>query len=347
MLNKEFIESVRFNCNVSDAKYWGFFSICSLLLRLRELFKVEENLEPWESIDKEKIYEWIEKKEEIWKLLENEEFRTLKINGTLFEPFEAEKINKIISRQGYVYGAGHALFMKPSFFIGIIRSYQEIDGYKVYLVEREIVRDIFSSPGMSIEKTIFIRRSDIKFRLWDHLNDWLNKKGNIYDYLISTFQHPSKWKYPFEEFNKILDKYCKLVLYHEISEQEESVSDWRDIIRKCQSSKTEHILRSIQDFIADLAEKGPIKKAILEHDKELICLYLASRGPYQRKIFKNSLYQLEKAVIEEDWDEVDNLRVSNLNHWKNYYIKIMDIFRADDYEKAKRITDKIFNGGWN
>jgi len=63
MLNTELLDTVRYNCNVSDANYWGYFSLCSLLLRLRELFKIERNLEPWDSVKNEEIFPWIEKKE--------------------------------------------------------------------------------------------------------------------------------------------------------------------------------------------------------------------------------------------------------------------------------------------
>jgi hypothetical protein len=31
------IDDIKFNCEVSDAKYWGHFSICGLLMRLRAL----------------------------------------------------------------------------------------------------------------------------------------------------------------------------------------------------------------------------------------------------------------------------------------------------------------------
>ncbi|MCX8034100.1 MAG: hypothetical protein N3A00_02130, partial [Thermodesulfovibrio sp.] len=191
MINSEFIETVSYNCDVSDAKYWGYFSICTLLLRLRELFKVGKNLEPWDRIDNEEIIPWIDKKEKTWKELEEANLMPIQLNGKSFSPFNTDEINTIIVNDGFVYGAGYALFMKPSFFVGKIKNYEKIDGYDVYFIEKEFVRDLFSSPGMSIGKTVFIRITDIKFRLWEYLQSWLDKKGEIYEFLISRFKHPS------------------------------------------------------------------------------------------------------------------------------------------------------------
>jgi len=38
---------IKHNCNISDARYWGMYSLCGLLLRLRELYKVEKGIRPW------------------------------------------------------------------------------------------------------------------------------------------------------------------------------------------------------------------------------------------------------------------------------------------------------------
>jgi len=32
---KKLIDQIKFNCNLSDARFWGYYSICGLLLRMR------------------------------------------------------------------------------------------------------------------------------------------------------------------------------------------------------------------------------------------------------------------------------------------------------------------------
>lgn len=346
MLNSEFFKTISFNCDVSDANYWGYFSICTLLLRLRQLFKIERNLEPWDKISNEEIFPWIEKKETTWKELENAQLIPIRINGKSYSPFHIDEINSIIVNNGFVYGAGFALFMKPSFFVGIIHRFEKIEGYSVYFIDKEIVRDMFSSPGMSIGKTVFIRLTDIKYRLWEDLQSWIGKKG-AYEIVLSKFGNPNMWQHPFKEFKKIVDKYSKIVLYHEIAEQEESAPYWNEIIKKCDNSKTEHILRGIKDFVADFSERGPLHKAFIEKDKELLGLYIISQGAYQKKILKPALLQIEKALISDDWQKIEEIRIREFNKWKNNHEQILEIFKSQGIDAVKNLTNKIFEGGIN
>jgi len=348
MLNPEFFNTVKYNCDVSDANYWGYFSICTLLLRLRELFKIERELEPWENIKNEEIFPWIEKKEKRWKELENAKLIPIKINGNFYSPFDIDDINSITVKNGFVYGAGYALFMKPSFFIGSIHRFEKIDGYNVYFIDKEVVRDIFSSPGMSIGENIFIRLTDIKYRLWENLQSWVSKKGAIYEIILSEFGNPNEWKYPFEKFKNIVDKYSKIVLYHEIAEQKENTLQWNEIIKYCDTSKAEHILRGIKDFVADLSENGPVHRAFIEKDKKLLGLYILSQGIYQKKILKITMHQIEKALILNDWQKIEEIRINEFNKWKNNLEKILNTFNIHGFKEVKNLTDKIFEeGGMN
>ncbi|WP_353684819.1 Sfum_1244 family protein [Thermodesulfovibrio sp. 3907-1M] len=345
MLNPDFFKTVSYNCDVSDANYWGYFSICTLLLRLRELFKIERGLEPWDSISNEEILPWIEKKEAVWKKLENATLVPIQINGNSYSPFDIDEINSIIVNNGFVYGAGFALFMKPSFFVGSIYRFEKIDGYNVYFIDKEIVRDIFSSPGMSVGDTIFIRLTDIKYRLWEDLQSWRGKNSHEF-FLKYGILHDSQISS--EEFKKIVNTYSKIVLYHEIAEQQLNSSCWNEMIKKCDNSKTEHILRGIIDFIADFSEKGPVYKAVLERNKELLSLYILTQGAYQKKILKPVFLQIQKALISDDWQKIEEIRNLEFNRWKNNHKQILEIFKLQGFEAVKNLTDKIFvEGGIN
>ena len=109
-------EDVKFNCDVSDAKYWGFFSVCGLLMRLRDLFRSESNLRPWSTIEKEKISSWIAAKESAWPALEKEEFRDLSIGGRTFDPFDVSGINTALNEEGLSTEPGTDCTRNPLFF---------------------------------------------------------------------------------------------------------------------------------------------------------------------------------------------------------------------------------------
>ena len=65
---------IKRNCNISDARYWGMYSLCGLLLRLRELYKVEKGIRPWENILQQDMGEWITGRENLWQELEDKDF---------------------------------------------------------------------------------------------------------------------------------------------------------------------------------------------------------------------------------------------------------------------------------
>ncbi len=65
----EFTNGVRFNCDVTDAKHAGIYSVCGLVMRLRDLYKWEHRLPPWQEDASDKVLEWIGEKETHWETL--------------------------------------------------------------------------------------------------------------------------------------------------------------------------------------------------------------------------------------------------------------------------------------
>ncbi|MCK7515476.1 MAG: hypothetical protein MZV70_73500 [Desulfobacterales bacterium] len=63
------IPQIQRNCDISDAHHGGIFSICGLALRLRDLFKWERGLAPWEEGDPAAVLEWIGVREAYWETL--------------------------------------------------------------------------------------------------------------------------------------------------------------------------------------------------------------------------------------------------------------------------------------
>lgn len=345
MVDAEFFERVSFNCDVSDAKFWGNFSICTLLLRLRELFKIERALEPWDSVENSEILEWIEKKEKTWHSLENAEFVSIKLNSSLYSPFDITQINEKILKHNLVYGAGYALYMKPSFFVGSIEKIKRINGYTVYFVGREIARDLFSSPGMSLNQNIYIRLTDIKYRLWENFQNWNKKERKLTEFILFKPTERTNQGDIIEKFSKLVKKFAEIVMYHELAEQNERFDEWRIILSECNSNKEEQIIRALVDFVADFSEYGPVKKAISERDSFMLSLYVLTLGPYQKKILRNLVEKIEEALPFEDWETIEKLRKEQLKKWKSQLKEIIEVHGEYGFSQVKNIVDRIFKGG--
>ena len=71
------IPQVLKNCDISDSRHAGLFSVCGLALRLRDLYKWEKGLDPWLEKDSSAILDWIGEKEQIWEQIAENDYRVL------------------------------------------------------------------------------------------------------------------------------------------------------------------------------------------------------------------------------------------------------------------------------
>jgi hypothetical protein len=121
------------NCNIADARHAGLYSICGLALRLRDLYKWENRLDPWIENDPSEVLKWIGDKEETWEKLVEKDFGDITLLGNQFDPFDVKGINAILEPHGYIYGGGYARGLKPSFFLAAIEDKKEKNGITIFV----------------------------------------------------------------------------------------------------------------------------------------------------------------------------------------------------------------------
>jgi hypothetical protein len=304
-------EDIKFNCDVSDAKYWGFFSICGLLLRYRDLYRSENDLRSWSNIRREDIAAWIDQKESRWPELEQKEFRDLIADGKAFDPFDAAGINLLIGPQGLVYGAGYGMYMKPTFFLAELRSTKEVSGVVVHTSGTEYVRDLFTASAMLQGNTVFLRREPLSILLQYKFSE-MNAKNNTV--LTDAFAH---YGFPHrqlmddtleERLEGLTDRYSGIVLCHEIAEFKESVPEWNDILAAAGDRMNEHYLRAIKDLIADTSEHGPLRRIVETKDRGALGLSVAFLEGYQRALFPELRDSYAEFLGTKDWDAIEKAR---------------------------------------
>lgn len=314
-------ETVKLNCNISDAKYWGYFSICGLLMRMRDLYRSEKGIKPWEPIPQERIMHWIAEKESLWKNLEDRELEPLQIEDHLFSPFDILEINLRLNNKGYVYGAGYGLYMKPTFFISDLVDKREINDYTVYISKKEHIRDLFSSAAMLQGRCIFIRLEPLKALLWEK---FLNLRTKENPGVRNAFQRfgIAPDSPPDEKFETKLDelalRYSEMLLYHEIAESVEDIPEWTELLLSVKERRTELILRALKDHIADTSDYGPIKMAIDRGAIDLLNLYIDFMEGYRLIVYPSFIDTLKSG---------DPLRIEGL--------------RQETYRKSIALRDAI------
>ena len=106
MLDRKHLSlQVKNNCNISDARYWDSYSLCGLLMRLRELYRAEKGLQLWEPVSNSDIGQWINEREKLWKEIVHDDFKKIEVQGKQFRPFDIDEINTFMRKENILYGS--------------------------------------------------------------------------------------------------------------------------------------------------------------------------------------------------------------------------------------------------
>ena len=307
------LADIKHNCDISDAVYWGYFSICGLLMRYRDLFRSEHRLDPWSAIPRQDIATWIEQKESRWPELEGRAFRQLTIEGRMFDPFDADGVNAAVGGRGIVYGAGYGTFLKPTFFLASIAAVSEIDGHRVYTTDRELVRDLFTSPAMLRERTITIRRDPLRALLWDLYTQLRSGGESIMAeaFVLHGLEPGCSDGYRITDaLERMAGAYAGVLLRHELAESQESLPAWKGLLAAGLDRKAEHFLRAVQDLIADTSAAGPLRNCVENRDRRGLALAVGLMERYRSSLVPELRSAYRRFRENGDWMAVERTRTA-------------------------------------
>jgi hypothetical protein len=304
-------QDIKFNCDVSDARYWGYFSICGLLLRYRDLYRSEQGLKPWASIANEEITAWIQAKEARWPELENQDFQQLTIAGKRYDPFDVDAVNKALKPEGLVYGAGYGMYMKPTFFLAQLKSNRRDAGLTVHISGTELVRDLLTAPAMLQEATIFLRLEPLLILLHFKYSELNARRNSMLEDGFARYGFHARQLIDdiFEKrLQGLAERYAELIILHEIAEHKEGVPEWKEILADAGDRKNEHYLRALKDLIADTSEAGPLKQIIETRDHGALALSVALMEGFHRLLFPEIRTVYKDFTGHGDWGAVEQTR---------------------------------------
>jgi len=333
------LEDIKHNCDISDAQFWGYFSICGLLMRYRDLYRSEQGLEPWAPIDREAIARWIQHKEARWPELEDRPFRNLTIEGVRRDPFDLDAVNGFLERQDLIYGAGYGMYLKPSFFVARAVSASEVEGHRVVTTDREVVRDLFTSPAMLQGGTIFLRLEPLKAYLWDRFVQIAPGRcaalaGAFRLFGIEPGRSPDR---AFEEaLGRMASVYAAVLLRHELAESAESAPDWRKVLADVRDRKVELYMRSVQDVLADTADRGPLRRIIVDRDERSLALYVGLLDGYRRVLFPELRRAYSAFEKDKNWQAVDEARLQCYARQQELKRSVLELAGSGDGEERTR-----------
>ena len=283
------IEQVRYNCSLSDARFAGHYSICGLALRLRDLFKWEQRMAPWEERDAAEVLHWIDRKEQLWERIQGEDFVPLDIDGTVYDPFDSAAINAGLVSRGLFYGAGYAQSLKPSFVLGRVDARHRHNGLTIMHLGEEFARDLLTLPALSQGEEIVLRKEAVRLFVWDQIFYITPSRRPFLDFALKhagiESTDPAALR---SRFGGLLKDLYDVFVKHEIGERKDAcfhTDTWRAMIAAFPHSPVELLLRAVKDMLADTGPSGPLRAIIDARQAVPLGFYLVFHDGLGRQLY--------------------------------------------------------------
>lgn len=328
------------NCNISDAHNAGLFSVCGLALRLRDLYKWEKGLEPWVEKDSSEILEWIGIKEQKWGELAAKDFTKITVRGSEYDPFDTNGINAVLEPDGVFYGAGYAHSLKPTFFLAQLEDKKEVDRHTVYILGRELARDLLTIPALSQENSILIRKESVKLFLWDKI--FFTKKSGRHALKFALENYGLK-NQDLEQLHHNLARISaaemETFIHHELGEIQDTIFErdlWREVIAAFPRTPIEFLVRSVKDLLADTNEFGALRYITKKHRVASLAFYVAFLEGLTKELFPEIAEAFKEFTQTHKWHVIEQATSSGYNTAKNYAEAISAIYRSGKLKRDKK-----------
>ncbi len=294
-VDAELVSRVQFNCDLSDARFAGNYTMCIYLLKMREYYRWRHGLPFGEALPMKAVGDWVQRTESHWDEIEARDFQPLPVKGAFVDVFDEAAVNAGLDRTGLVFSSGIGRFGKPVFFLGELVESRVDPPLTIYLSGREYARELSAPPAMTRGSRIFVRRESLARMLWEAVEEWRwQRRPGAMQRVVEHYGFDAD---PDAALAALLDDQVELVLLHEKGEHLAGrvLDDGYDaMLDSVAGTAGEHVVRGVRDCLADCLSVLP---AIVAASRpELFHGYIALMTPLRR--------QLMPAVVRawREWD---------------------------------------------
>jgi len=307
---QEIVNQIKMNCDVSDAAHRSDYSLCDILLRMRDLHHHENGLMPWETVDLHEHAEWVEKREDYWRSLEAAPYQDLQFDEQELNPFDVVAINEQLEREKWVYGAEYGISKKPNFFLGKVQEKKEADGVTIWHVSDEMCRDLSPRFVMFHEKNIFIRIDLLRMFLYHHYReldssgaDGLIRKCFLKYGITDETEEPTVR----EKVREMVNDLIVLLEWHSVSKirNRRVYAEWSRMLAGTFERTTELRLRDIQNFLADTDTSGALRTLCSFRKNEMLHLYPLLLDREKKELMPGFVETLLDSKEEVNWSRIE------------------------------------------
>ena len=332
------INTIQHNCDISDAKDHGIYSMCTMVLKLRNLYKWEKAIEPWEEPEPPDLLDWIDKKEKYWQTIADQSFRSLAINGKSHDPADLNSINAAFDHRGLVYGSGYGGSMKAVFFVAEKVKEQSIGGKRILLLGKELAKEMASPFAMAQDGVVYIRKENLRFFLWDHIQELRSSCRESFRHALDLYGvldtkgelDQQKLRHQFEA---LVEQETALFIHHEIGELLQTTLDsatLQKVISRFPASLIELVCRAIKDVLADTHPQGVLAHVIEAERETSLSFYIGFLDGLRAQLFPEIFQAFHDFRTTSDWQLIERARAVGRGRNMELAVKIRNL--ADQFD---------------
>ncbi len=337
---RELLPTVQYNCDISDARYAGDYTMCIYLLKMREMYRWTNNIAFGARMDPAAIGSWVEQQEQRWESLRDRDFVELVFGGQRCMPFDVETVNTELVPHGYVYGGGVGRFGKPYFFLADLLRVDVTRDNTVYISGREYARELVAPPAMSQGNRIYIRREPLRRMLWEKVEEWRWRQcENAMSRAIGCYDFEGNVDQALE---RMTENEIETIILHEIGEV--VAGDllgglWEEMLLTVSRTTAEVMARAVRDHLADCLSSLP---ALIEQDNQAsLHFYFANLSPLRKEIFPSLATAYTRWVESGDPRPLKHAVRDGHQHWLSVASRIVDTFQCDRDGSADQIESIV------
>jgi hypothetical protein len=340
----DLVQQVQANCQIATAGQVGYYSLCGMLLRLRQLYKWEQGLQPWQEGEPQEVLAWIAQQEEAWNDLAETDLQDLQWQGRRLDPFAVVELNTLVAPEGLAYGAGFTHGLAPMCFLGELWERQQRLGLTIFILGPELARDLDAAPALRQGEVVYLRTEPLAYYLWDQLADPTRQNNIFFQVALAAWgldpaawlQKPERYE---DAFQALLAAQGEALIRHEIGEALEPAlqATLPEIVQRLPHSKVERWVRALKDALADLNDWGRLAHILERRDLPELALLLAWRPgfyPYLVPELAPAFWDLQKT---RDWEVIETARRTALQRLRQTAAQLEQEWAA----LAARDTDTL------
>lgn len=349
MADEKLIQTIKYNCDISDARDNGIYSICSLVLKLRNLYKWEHDIEPWQEPESGDLLDWIESKENYWETIVENPFLPLGINGSEEDPFELNVINVALQDEGLHYGAGYGRSLKSIFFLAEKIREESVEGCPVVILGNEKARELSSPFAMLQDGTILIRRDPLRYFFWDQIQEIRSSCKASLHHALDSYGILTDGQLDQDAFRNrldtIVDREIPIFVYHEVGELRQHTFDsdtLKKIISTFPDSAIEYVSRAVKDVLADTHPEGMMSFITREKRDASLGFYVGFLAGLRKMLSPEIVGAFDIFLENGDWSQVEQARVTCRDNNLKLADKIRSIADLIGKEEGEQVKLRFY-----